>query len=240
MLVVGLTGGIATGKSTVSTLLKARNIPIIDADLLARQVVEPGTPALAKIKQTFGDEVILPNGALDRKKLGSVIFNDEAKRKQLNNIVHPAVRKAMLFEVVRSWANGEKYCILDVPLLIEGPLWRLVGLVVVVYCSEELQLQRLVSRDSCSREDALSRIHSQLPIADKVAYADVVLDNSGNKAELEKQVDALVQRLDKEVGWTWIVGYMFPPFGFVSAILVLLWRFLKTLVKPPSRRAKTD
>lgn len=132
-IVIGLTGGIATGKSTVSSLLKAAGIPIIDADIIARQVVEPGTPALAKIQATFGNEVLFPDGSLDRKKLGSIIFNDEVKRKQLNKIVHPAVRKAMLWQMLGYWIKGYKYCVMDVPLLIEGGLWQWVGLVVVVY-----------------------------------------------------------------------------------------------------------
>lgn len=132
-IVIGLTGGIATGKSTVSKLLKAARIPIIDADIIARQVVEPGTPALAKIQATFGNEVLFPDGSLDRKKLGTIIFNDEVKRKQLNKIVHPAVRKAMLWQMLSYWIKGYKYCVMDVPLLIEGGLWKLVGLVVVVY-----------------------------------------------------------------------------------------------------------
>ncbi|KAJ2924636.1 hypothetical protein H1R20_g12469, partial [Candolleomyces eurysporus] len=184
MLVVGLTGGIATGKSTVSTLLKSRGIPIVDADIIARQVVEPGTPALAKIEAHFGLQVIQADGSLDRKQLGSIIFNDAAQRAKLNAIVHPAVRKAMGWEVVRHWFKGEKICVMDVPLLIEGPLHKMVGKVVVVYCSEEIQLQRLIQRDNSTREDALSRLRSQMPIADKVAYADVVLDNSGGWMDL--------------------------------------------------------
>ena len=131
--VVGLTGGIATGKSTVSNLLRARGVPLVDADLIARQVVEPGTPALAKIQAYFGDGVIQPDGTLDRKKLGTIIFNDEEKRRKLNGIVHPAVRSAMLWQVLGYWVRGNKYCVLDVPLLIEGSLWKMVGKVVVVY-----------------------------------------------------------------------------------------------------------
>jgi dephospho-CoA kinase len=128
-----LTGGIATGKSSVSKLLKEKHIPIVDADIIARQVVEPGTPALAKIVSSFGPEILQPDGTLDRKKLGAVIFNDEAKRRTLNSIVHPAVRRALLWGVLGHWVRGHKYCILDVPLLIEGPMWKLVGTVVVVY-----------------------------------------------------------------------------------------------------------
>ncbi|KAF7354701.1 hypothetical protein MSAN_01383800 [Mycena sanguinolenta] len=226
MLVVGLTGGIATGKSSVSKLLKEKDIPVVDADILARQVVEPGTHGLAKIVSFFGPEILQSDGTLDRKKLGSVIFNDEAKRRKLNSIVHPAVRRAMLWGVVKHWLRGSKYCVLDVPLLIEGPMWKLVGTVVVVHCSAEVQLQRLMARDNSSREDASSRLNSQIPIDEKLKYADRVVDNSGSLADLEAQVNALVQRLDRDVGWTWRLSWVLPPWGIVSAAYTLIWRTL--------------
>lgn len=131
--VVGLTGGIATGKSTVSAQLKSFGLPIIDADVIARQVVEPGTPALKKIVEHFGEDILLSDGYLNRPKLGSIIFNDEAQRKKLNNIVHPAVWRAMFWAVVSYWIRGERLCIMDTPLLIEGGLWKWVGKIVVVY-----------------------------------------------------------------------------------------------------------
>ncbi|KAJ7367608.1 dephospho-CoA kinase-domain-containing protein [Mycena albidolilacea] len=227
MLVVGLTGGIATGKSSVSKLLKEKHIPIVDADIIARQVVEPGTPALAKIVSSFGPEILQPDGTLDRKKLGAVIFNDEAKRRTLNSIVHPAVRRALLWGVLGHWVRGHKYCILDVPLLIEGPMWKLVGTVVVVYCSADVQLERLMKRDNSSREDASSRLNSQLPIADKVAYADRVIDNSGSPADLEAHVNSLVQALDRDAGWTWRLSWVFPPWALLSAVWTLAWRALR-------------
>lgn len=117
----------------MSNLLKAKGIPVIDADVLARQVVSPGTPALAKIVEYFGASIILSDGSMDRKKIASIIFNDEEKRKKLNSIVHPAVRRAMLLRTLSHWFRGEKICVLDVPLLIEGGLWKWVGQVVVVY-----------------------------------------------------------------------------------------------------------
>ncbi|KAJ7250308.1 CoaE-domain-containing protein [Mycena rebaudengoi] len=231
MLVVGLTGGIATGKSSVSSLLKAKHVPVVDADILARQVVEPGTPALAKIVASFGPEVLQQDGSLDRKKLGSIIFNDESKRRKLNSIVHPAVRRAMLWGVVKQWLRGSKYCILDVPLLIEGPMWKLVGKVVVVYCTGEVQLERLMQRDGSSREDALSRLNSQLPIADKVQYADHVVDNSGSLGDLEEHVDTLLLQLNREAGWAWRLNWLFPPLGLLSAVLTLAWRNLTPRTK---------
>jgi dephospho-CoA kinase len=131
--VVGLTGGIATGKSTVSSLLKSRQIPVIDADVLAREAVQPGTKGLTQIVAHFGSEVLLPDGTLDRKKVGAIIFNNEVKRKKLNSIVHPAVSRAILWNVFWCWLRGENLCVVDVPLLIEGGLWKWMGKVVVVY-----------------------------------------------------------------------------------------------------------
>lgn len=146
--VVGLTGGIATGKSTVAALLASHGIPIIDADLIARQVVEPGTRGHKQIVKAFGTGVLLPSSVgsainsnerdwytrpIDRKKLGSIIFNDEKQRKILNGIVHPAVTRAILWGVFKAWLRGEKLVVVDVPLLIEGGLWKWMGKVIVAY-----------------------------------------------------------------------------------------------------------
>ncbi|KAH8106955.1 CoaE-domain-containing protein [Cristinia sonorae] len=228
MLVVGLTGGIATGKSTVSNLLKAYNVPIIDADLLARQVVLPGTPALRRIAEVFGQDILLEDGTLNRPKLGSIVFGDESKRKVLNGIVHPAVRRAMFWEMVKYWLKGERVCVMDVPLLIEGGLWKLMGKIIVIYCSAEIQLQRLMKRDNSSRPDASARLNAQIPIADKLQYADIVLDNSGSPQDLESQIDALVRKLYTEAGWTWRLSWLFPPYALFSALSALLWRTIKT------------
>ncbi|OSD08469.1 CoaE-domain-containing protein, partial [Trametes coccinea BRFM310] len=237
MLVVGLTGGIATGKSTVSSLLRAHNVPIIDADVLARKVVEPGTPALAAIARAFGPEHVLrADGTLDRAALGALVFADEGKRRVLNAIVHPAVRREMFWGVLRCWWRGERVCVLDVPLLIEGGLWKWVAKVVVVYCSAEIQLQRLMKRDNSSREDASARLNAQLPIAEKVQYADVVIDNSGSLRDLERQVEQLVQRLNDDAGWSWRLSWLFPPWGVASAVWTLSWRALRRSKKNSSKK----
>ncbi len=141
-IVVGLTGGIASGKSTVSRLLKERSVPVIDADVLAREVVAPGTSGLRAIIGEFGTDILSPDGTLDRKKLGDIIFKDAKKRRILNAIVHPAVRRAMLRDVLRCWWSGESICVLDVPLLVEAGLWRWVGYVVVIYWSVLLVFNR--------------------------------------------------------------------------------------------------
>ncbi|KAJ8082086.1 Dephospho-CoA kinase cab5 [Marasmius tenuissimus] len=227
MIVIGLTGGIATGKSTVSSLLQSKyNIPVVDADLLAREVVEPGTPALRRIVKTFGSEVLLTDGsgALDRKKLGSIIFNDEKKRKQLNAIVHPAVRWGMFWGVVKCWLRGERICVLDVPLLIESKLWRYVWGVLLVYLPQETQLQRLMSRDKSSEQDAMSRINSQLPLQQKLDYADYVIQNDGTLEELEAKLSRSVERIRRDAGWTW--PSWVPPIGLLSALWVLAYRNL--------------
>ncbi|KAH9945779.1 CoaE-domain-containing protein [Epithele typhae] len=234
--VVGLTGGIATGKSTVSALLHAHGIPIVDADVLARRVVAPGTPALAAIAAHFGRGVLQPDGALDRAALGRVVFADEAKRRVLNRITHPAVRRAMVWEVLRCWVRGERVCVLDVPLLVEGGLWKWVAKVVVVYCSPEIQLQRLMKRDGSAREDATARLNAQLPIAEKVQYADVVIDNSGTPKELEQQVEQLVQRMYDGAGWTWRLTWLCPPLGVAAACWTIGWRALRRSQKSKSRR----
>ncbi|KAK0194453.1 CoaE-domain-containing protein [Armillaria mellea] len=221
MFVVGLTGGIATGKSTVSALLRDKGVPIVDADIIARKVVEPGTTGLKQIVKYFGEEVLSADGSLDRKKLGSVIFNDESKRKRLNAILHPAIRRMMVWEVVKHWFCGRKYCVLDVPLLIEGPIWKWVAQVAVVYCPEEIQLERLMQRDGSTREDASARLSSQLPISDKVKYADIVIDNSSTRENLEGQVTVFVQELEKAVGWTWVLSWLVPPYGILSASWIL-------------------
>jgi dephospho-CoA kinase len=133
IIVVGLTGGIATGKSTVSRQLAARNIPVIDADVLARDVVRPGTRTLNKIVSTFGPEILKEDGTLDRPKLGAIVFRDEEQRRKLNAIVHPAVRWAMVLGILKYWLRGERVCVLDVPLLIESKIYQWVGRVIVVY-----------------------------------------------------------------------------------------------------------
>ena len=133
VIVIGLTGGIATGKSTVSRQLAARNIPIIDADILARDVVRPGTQTLNKIVSIFGPDILKEDGTLDRPKLGAIVFRDEEQRRKLNAIVHPAVRSAMILGVFKHWLRGERVCVLDVPLLIESKIYQWVGRVAVVY-----------------------------------------------------------------------------------------------------------
>ncbi|THH16479.1 hypothetical protein EW146_g4164 [Bondarzewia mesenterica] len=234
--VLGLTGGIATGKSAVSALLKQHGIPVVDADEIAREVVLPGTRAYGQIIDVFGHEILQPDGRLDRPKLGAIVFNDESKRKKLNAIVHPAVKRAMVWQVTKYWLSGERVCVLDVPLLIESGIWNWVGKVVVVYCSAEIQLQRLMKRDNSTREAAMSRLNAQLPITEKLEYADNVIDNSGGPQELEQQVDSFLRRLQRDVGWSWRVSWLIPPLGLLSAFSMLLWKRIRRFRRTSRRR----
>ncbi|CDS05117.1 hypothetical protein LRAMOSA07646 [Lichtheimia ramosa] len=210
MKLIGLTGGIASGKSTVSRLLQEHDIPVIDADKIARQVVEPGRRANKLIRKHFGDDVFLPDGNIDRPKLGQVIFGDPAKRKVLNQCTHPAVRQEMLKQAFLYWIKGADVVVLDVPLLFESGMDKLVGTTVVVYCSEVLQLQRLMKRDQMGEDAAVQRIRSQMSLNDKVSKADVVIDNSSDLSQLQVQVKNLIQRIRPST-LTWMFEYIGPP-----------------------------
>ena len=194
---VGLTGGIGTGKSTVSQLLEKLGAIVIDADRLTREVQARGSPVLERIADSFGPDVLRPDGELDREALGAIVFRDEAARQRLNRIVHPAVGAAMVERIREAREAGAALVVLDIPLLLEGSRAGQMDLhaVVVVYASEEQQVERQVARDGCSREEALRRVRAQLPIEEKRRLADFVIDNSGSRAETERQVRELYRRL---------------------------------------------
>ena len=187
-LIIGLTGGISSGKSTVSTMFSTLHIPVIDADKVSREVVEPGKSAYHEIRRVFGQEIFKKDQTLNRKKLGAIIFADEEKRKQLNAIVHPAVRKEMLQQRDHYVEQGEKCVVLDIPLLFEGNLTSMVDKTIVVAVGEDVQLQRLMARDQLTIMEAKQRIKSQMPIREKVDLADAVINNNGSKIDSEKQL----------------------------------------------------
>jgi dephospho-CoA kinase len=193
-LVIGLTGGIASGKSTVSSMLKEMNITVVDADIEARLAVMKGETAYLKIIEEFGRDVLLDNGEIDRQKLGSIIFHQVEKRQRLNEIVHPEVRKRMREKTETAKQNGEEVVVLDIPLLFESKLTYMVDKTLLVYVDTETQLQRLIARNNLSVEDANARIRSQLPLSDKLKLADAVIDNNGSLENTEKQLhEILVQ-----------------------------------------------
>jgi dephospho-CoA kinase len=192
MRVVGLTGGIATGKSTFSAALRAAGAPVIDADLLARQVVEPGRPELEAVVAAFGEEVRAPDGGLDRRKLGARVFSDPAARQRLEAILHPAVRRAMLAESARLSAQGHGLAVYDVPLLFEVGLDQELDCTVLVYAPPAAALARILARDQLSRAEAEARVATQLPIDAKAARADVVVLNEGTVEQLQAKAGPLL------------------------------------------------
>lgn len=192
MLELGLTGSIAAGKSTVSDYLRAQGLTVWDADQAARDVVEPGREALAKIVAAFGPEMLLPDGGLDRKRLGAAIFAEEEKRLLLNAITHPAVKEDFQAARERALAAGTAILVADIPLLFEGGMEEGLDLVCMVYCDDEVRKRRLMERDGLTGEEAALRMACQMPQEEKRRRADVVIDNSGSREDTIRQVDALL------------------------------------------------
>ncbi|WP_044894534.1 dephospho-CoA kinase [Bacillus alveayuensis] len=187
-LIIGLTGGIASGKSTVAKMLLELGIPVIDADQIAREVVEVGEEAYLQIVKEFGEEILQEDRTIDRGKLGSIVFHDKEKRQRLNSIVHPAVRKKMLMQKDQYIRSGENAIVLDIPLLFESNLTHLVDKIIVVYVDEHIQLQRLMARNGLSKEEAEARMKAQMPLIEKVSKADAVINNNGTIEETKQQL----------------------------------------------------
>jgi len=195
--IIGLTGGIASGKSTASAILRKFGASIIDADKIARKIVEKDSPALFSIKRCFGEEVMLEDGNLNRRKLGSIVFNNHSLLKKLNEITHPYIIKEIMNEI--NWYKKtyeDHVIIVDAALLIEMDLVQLVDEVWLIATSEEEQMNRLMQRENMSEEEAKKRIHAQMPLADKKQYANRIIDNS-------KDVDYL--KIQLEENWSKVI-----------------------------------
>jgi len=200
MLVIGLTGGIASGKSAAADRFAAHGVPIIDTDRLARAVVEPGTPGLEAVRRAFGEEVIEPDGRLNRRRLREIVFADEAARDRLNAIVHPLIGELL---AQRLAALSTPYAVLVVPLLVEGGLSRQVDRILVIDVPEETQIRRVMNRDDVSREQAMAVLRAQASRQERLARADDVITNGGAIEALHAAVDALHERylaLSRESG----------------------------------------
>lgn len=198
MIIAGLTGGIATGKSTVSAILKQCGAIIIDADRIAHAVVKKGLPAWKRIVAHFGKQILLPDGEIDRPGLGNIIFNHPDQKEKLNQMVHPAVFEEMdrqLRDIERQ--NPESVVISDIPLLIESGMHTGFSEIILVYIPESLQLQRLMTRDSLSQAQAYTRIRAQMPIEKKKHFATMIIDNSNSLENTRNQTFAIYQRLLK-------------------------------------------
>lgn len=198
-LVVGLTGGIASGKSTVSKMFKDMGITVIDADIEARLAVEKGEPAYENIVAFFGRDILLEDGSINRAKLGEIIFNDLEKRLKLNSIVHPEVRKRMLAKRDQAIEAGERLIIMDIPLLFESKLTYMVDKILLVYVDAETQLERLMARNHFTKEEAISRINSQMPLIDKIQLSDAVIDNNGTIEETRNQLIRILREWNVNV-----------------------------------------
>lgn len=203
MRIIGLTGGIASGKSSVAALLERLGAAVIDADQLAREVVQPGEEALAAIAARFGRGVLNPDGTLNRAALGEVVFADPQARRTLEGITHPAIRRRAEEKLARLREAGTRTAFYVAPLLFEAGITDRVHEVWVVYLDRETQLERLMARDDLSREGAEARIASQMPMEEKKRLGKVVIDNRGSRQELE----ALVLRLWRQE----IEGKQTPP-----------------------------
>ena len=191
MFKIGLTGGIASGKSTVLTYFKDKGIPYIDADIVAREVVEPGTEGLKAIVNAFGSNVLHDNGTLNREALGAIVFHNEEKRRQLNDCLKEHIRSRIMELTAHYELNRTAVLIYDIPLLIEGEWNAMMDEVWLVYVNEPTQIERLMSRNGFSEDDALARIKSQMRLDDKRSFADVIIDNNGTPQELIAQLDTI-------------------------------------------------
>ncbi len=198
--IIGLTGGIASGKSTISSLFHEHGVAIIDADLISREVVQPNTPGLAQIADAFGDHLITPTGQLDRKRLGSIIFNDVQKREHLNAIIHPLVAARFLEDIQAHSRANQQWVIYDAALIVENNLQTGFEGLIVVSCDLEIQKERLMRRNQLSEIEANERIASQFPLQKKIEVANWIIDNSGTLEDSKKQVKDLFKILCKTFG----------------------------------------
>lgn len=200
MHLFGLTGGIASGKSTVAARLRARGVPVIDADQLARDAVARGTAGLAEVVKVFGSGVLAPDGSLDRKKLAAEVFTDDAKRKTLNGIVHPIVTTLTFKRAAELRDEGRALACYEAALIVENGVADAFRPLVLVSAPEEAQIARATARDALSEAEVRGRIRAQMPLAEKVRTADFVIENAGTLADLEARTDevlaAICSRLD--------------------------------------------
>ncbi|WP_241569338.1 dephospho-CoA kinase [Rosenbergiella collisarenosi] len=187
--IVALTGGIASGKSTVADLFAAKNIAIIDADVIAREVVEPGQPALVAMKERFGQTILLADGTLDRKQLRSIIFSEAQHKTWLNALLHPLIQQKTQLQIAQCSAE---WCLWVVPLLVENQLQHLAQRVVVVDSDEARQIERVCKRDNVSHQEALAIIRAQATREQRLAIADDIIDNNLSKSALDEKVSQLI------------------------------------------------
>jgi dephospho-CoA kinase len=200
MLIVGLTGGIASGKSLVAGIFKNLGAHIIDADRIVRDLLEPGQDAWKEVSGYFGDDIMMPDRGIDRRKLGQIVFSDPAKREWLNQCLHPRVFEAYSAQIKRlSARTPDALVVFDAALLMETGFHKKMDKTVLVYAHSDQQLTRLMERDRFTREQALARIESQMPISEKRGYADYTIENTGTKEDAERRAREVFARLKEEM-----------------------------------------
>ncbi|XP_028169984.1 dephospho-CoA kinase domain-containing protein-like [Ostrinia furnacalis] len=203
MFIVGLTGGLATGKSTVLSIFREHGVAVIDADEVARKVLEPGTKAWKELREYFGDEVLCVDGKVNRVRLGEIVFDDIDKRKKLNAITHPRIQSAMMKMAVSYFFSGHRYIVMEVPLLFEtGKMLTFMHKIITVVCEDFQQLERLCKRNDMSEVVAKKRINCQMPLEDKVAKSHFVIDNSGDFVNMRHQTESIIRMLRRSK-FTW-------------------------------------
>lgn len=200
MWTIGLTGGIGSGKSSVSQWLKEHDLPVLDADQTVHQLLNEDQPTILRVAQSFGQDILNSKGKINRKVLGTKVFNHGEARKRLEEILHPLVKGKMLKEQMALAAAGKKLCVWDVPLLFEAGFNSSMNEVWVVWVTPEIQVERVMKRDSYSRAEAELRIAAQWPLKDKIKCADVVIDNSGTWDNTVIQLEGILARIKKRVG----------------------------------------
>lgn len=193
MKAIAITGSIATGKSTVSKYLIQQGYPVIDTDIISRVVVEKGTVGLERLKENFGEDIIQADGTLNRKALGNIVFNDEASKEKLNQILHPLISKESKERMAAYKEEGHSLIFVDIPLYYEVDIDIPTDAVWLVYVSPDIQLERLMKRNQIGEEDARQLISNQISIEDKAKWSEIVIDNSNTPEETHKQIDQLLK-----------------------------------------------
>ncbi|CAM8955248.1 unnamed protein product [Rhodiola kirilowii] len=223
MRLVGLTGGIASGKSTVSNLFKANGIPVVDADFIARDVLKKGTAGWKKVVKVFGTDILQADGEVDRLRLGQIVFSDPSKRQLLNRLLAPHISMGIFFEIAKLWLKGWKVIVLDIPLLFEAKLDRWTKPIIVVWVDPNTQLNRLMARDSSSENDARNRINAQMSLDLKREKADIVINNTGSLDDLNEEFRKVLFEVTKPLTWSeFALSRNGTLFALVSVVVGLL------------------
>jgi len=202
MKTIGLSGGISCGKSSVAKLITEMGVPVIDADQVARAIVEPGMPALKEIVETFGAHILHDNGTLNRKALGSIVMQSEEKRTILNRITHPKIRLSIFTQLQEYQERGHDYAVVEAALMVETKSHTLYDALIIVTCTAAIQCERLMAREGFDRATAQKWIASQMPLAEKEKCADILIDNSGSKTQLVEAV---------KKGWQQLLSLLTSP-----------------------------